>query len=162
MAGCFDYYAGLAEELDGRQDSPIDVSSSRQTGCTSEPCSGSSACRQAHVLVPAQLQLPRGLTARQSDRRAAACCQVGMEEFAVRVRREPLGVVALITPWNYPLLMATVRRGALTLLATWAAALLVWASSLRAHATGCTAPAHAITRCSPLIALSCRPSLRLL
>jgi hypothetical protein len=26
----------------------------------------------------------------------------------VAVRREPLGVVALITPWNYPLLMATV------------------------------------------------------
>lgn len=33
---------------------------------------------------------------------------VGMEEFRVAVRREPLGVVALITPWNYPLLMATV------------------------------------------------------
>lgn len=49
VAGCFDYYAGLAEELDGRQDAPIDV---------------------------------------------------GMEEFRVAVRREPLGVVALITPWN--------------------------------------------------------------
>lgn len=24
----------------------------------------------------------------------------------MRVRREPLGVVALVTPWNYPLLMA--------------------------------------------------------
>ncbi len=58
VAGCLEYYAGLAEKLDARQDSPIDV---------------------------------------------------GMEEFAVRVRREPLGVVALITPWNYPLLMATVR-----------------------------------------------------
>jgi hypothetical protein len=33
---------------------------------------------------------------------------VGMEEFSVKVRREPLGVVGLITPWNYPLLMATV------------------------------------------------------
>eukprot|EP00877_Chromochloris_zofingiensis_P013539 jgi/Chrzof1/8439/Cz03g10210.t1 len=32
---------------------------------------------------------------------------VGMEEFSVKVRREPLGVVGLITPWNYPLLMAT-------------------------------------------------------
>ena len=31
-----------------------------------------------------------------------------MAEFDVRVRREPLGVVGLITPWNYPLLMATV------------------------------------------------------
>lgn len=57
MAGCFDYYAGLAEKLDERQGTPIDV---------------------------------------------------GMEEFSVKVRREPLGVVALITPWNYPLLMATV------------------------------------------------------
>lgn len=56
VAGCFDYYAGLAEALDGRQYSPVDV---------------------------------------------------GMEEFRVAVRREPLGVVALITPWNYPLLMAT-------------------------------------------------------
>lgn len=56
VAGCFEYYAGLAEKLDERQNSPIDV---------------------------------------------------GMDDFRVRVRREPLGVVALITPWNYPLLMAT-------------------------------------------------------
>lgn len=49
VAGCFDYYAGLAEKLDDRQYSPIDV---------------------------------------------------GMDEFKVAVRREPLGVVALITPWN--------------------------------------------------------------
>ncbi|KAF8072370.1 ALDH10A8 [Scenedesmus sp. PABB004] len=56
VAGCFDFYAGLAEALDGQQDEAIDV---------------------------------------------------GMAEFAVRVRREPLGVVGLITPWNYPLLMAT-------------------------------------------------------
>jgi hypothetical protein len=58
VAGCFDYYAELAEKLDARQYSAIDV---------------------------------------------------GMEEFSVKVRREPLGVVGLITPWNYPLLMATVR-----------------------------------------------------
>jgi acyl-CoA reductase-like NAD-dependent aldehyde dehydrogenase len=58
VSGCFDYYAGLAEKLDERQYSPLDV---------------------------------------------------GMEEFEVKVRREPLGVVGLITPWNYPLLMATVR-----------------------------------------------------
>ncbi|KAG2484694.1 hypothetical protein HYH03_016523 [Edaphochlamys debaryana] len=32
---------------------------------------------------------------------------VGMKEFEVRVKREALGVVGLITPWNYPLLMAT-------------------------------------------------------
>lgn len=57
VATCFDYYAGLAEKLDGRQ------------------------CAEA--------------------------IDVGMAEFDVRVRREALGVVALITPWNYPLLMAT-------------------------------------------------------
>ncbi|KIZ01547.1 hypothetical protein MNEG_6416 [Monoraphidium neglectum] len=55
VAGCFEYYAGLAEKLDARQYSPIDV---------------------------------------------------GMDEFSVKVRREPLGVVGLVTPWNYPLLMA--------------------------------------------------------
>ena len=31
---------------------------------------------------------------------------VGDEEYAVRVRYEPCGVVALIVPFNYPLLMA--------------------------------------------------------
>uniref|UniRef100_A0A7R9YSN9 Aldehyde dehydrogenase domain-containing protein n=1 Tax=Chlamydomonas euryale TaxID=1486919 RepID=A0A7R9YSN9_9CHLO len=56
VASCFDYYAGLAEKLDGRQDAPIDV---------------------------------------------------GMDAFKTSVRRSALGVVALITPWNYPLLMAT-------------------------------------------------------
>jgi betaine-aldehyde dehydrogenase len=50
VATCFEYYAGLAEELDAKQGSPIDV---------------------------------------------------GMAEFEVRVMREPLGVVGLITPWNY-------------------------------------------------------------
>lgn len=59
VAGCFDYYAGLAEGLDASQDSPIDV---------------------------------------------------GSDDFKVRVRKEALGVVGLITPWNYPLLMATVRE----------------------------------------------------
>ena len=57
MAGCFEYYADLAEKLDQRQG-------------------------QA-------LQLP-------------------MEEFKGAIRREPLGVVGLITPWNYPMLMAAV------------------------------------------------------
>ncbi len=56
VATCFDYYAGLAEEMDARQGTPIDV---------------------------------------------------GMDEFKVRVFKEALGVVALITPWNYPLLMAS-------------------------------------------------------
>lgn len=55
VAGCFEYYAGLAEGLDGTQDVP--------------------------------LVLP-------------------MDTFECRIRKDPLGVVALITPWNYPLLMA--------------------------------------------------------
>ena len=54
VAGCFEYYAGLAEKLDSRQGASIDV---------------------------------------------------GHPDFEVKVRREPLGVLALITPWNYPLLL---------------------------------------------------------
>lgn len=57
-AGCFEYYADLAEKLDKNQWSHVDV---------------------------------------------------GTEDFKTEIRQEPLGVVALITPWNYPLLMAVVR-----------------------------------------------------
>ncbi|GAA0168476.1 dehydrogenase [Lithospermum erythrorhizon] len=56
VAGCFEYYADLAEGLDKKQMSPI--------------------------------TLP-------------------METFKCHVLREPIGVVGLITPWNYPLLIAT-------------------------------------------------------
>ncbi|CAN0900709.1 Aminoaldehyde dehydrogenase ALDH10A8, chloroplastic [Linum grandiflorum] len=56
VAGCFEYYADLAEGLDSKQKAPI--------------------------------SLP-------------------MDTFKSHVLQEPLGVVALITPWNYPLLMAT-------------------------------------------------------
>ncbi|KAL6549370.1 Betaine aldehyde dehydrogenase 2 [Orobanche hederae] len=56
VAGCFDYYADIAEVLDSKQKSPV--------------------C------------LP-------------------METFKCHVLREPIGVVGLITPWNYPMLMAT-------------------------------------------------------
>jgi acyl-CoA reductase-like NAD-dependent aldehyde dehydrogenase len=79
VAGCFDYYAELAEKLDARQYSAIDV---------------------------------------------------GMEEFSVKVRREPLGVVGLITPWNYPLLMATVR-----MLFLFVDASCVWGGVLQAQRT---------------------------
>jgi betaine-aldehyde dehydrogenase len=58
VIACFEYYAGLADGIDGKQDGPIDV---------------------------------------------------GMDDFRSRVRREPMGVVGLITPWNYPMLMAAVR-----------------------------------------------------
>ena len=59
VAACFEYYAGLAEKLDERQDQELDL---------------------------------------------------GEDGFTATLRREPLGAVALITPWNYPMLMATVRH----------------------------------------------------
>ena len=49
VAGCYEYYADLAEKLDSRQDEPIEVP---------------------------------------------------MEEFKTCLRREPLGVVGLISAWN--------------------------------------------------------------
>lgn len=42
------------------------------------------------------------------DTRQGEALQLPMEEFKGAIRREPMGVVALITPWNYPLLMAAV------------------------------------------------------
>eukprot|EP01024_Parvocaulis_polyphysoides_P053256 TRINITY_DN5298_c3_g1_i1.p1 TRINITY_DN5298_c3_g1~~TRINITY_DN5298_c3_g1_i1.p1 ORF type:complete len:508 (-),score=98.03 TRINITY_DN5298_c3_g1_i1:397-1920(-) len=56
VAGCFEYYADLAEKLDTQQNEQIDV---------------------------------------------------GMDEFKSKVQYQPLGAVALISPWNYPMLMAT-------------------------------------------------------
>ncbi|KAE9610054.1 putative betaine-aldehyde dehydrogenase [Lupinus albus] len=56
VAGCFNYYADLAENLDEKQKAPV--------------------------------SLP-------------------METFKSYVLKEPIGVVGLITPWNYPLLIAT-------------------------------------------------------
>ncbi|XP_013615474.1 PREDICTED: betaine aldehyde dehydrogenase 2, mitochondrial, partial [Brassica oleracea var. oleracea] len=55
VAGCFEYYADLAEGLDAKQKAP--------------------------------LSLP-------------------LDTFKGYVLKEPIGVVGLITPWNYPLLMA--------------------------------------------------------
>ncbi|CAG9464372.1 unnamed protein product [Pedinophyceae sp. YPF-701] len=54
-SACFEYYADLAERLDGEQYKPV--------------------------------ALP-------------------MKDFSCHLRKEPVGVVGLITPWNYPLLMA--------------------------------------------------------
>ncbi|KAL6181520.1 hypothetical protein ACLB2K_048175 [Fragaria x ananassa] len=56
VAGCFEYYADLADGLDKQQ--------------------------KVSIALP-------------------------METFKTHVLKEPIGVVALITPWNYPLLMAT-------------------------------------------------------
>ncbi|KAG1677120.1 hypothetical protein FOA52_000926 [Chlamydomonas sp. UWO 241] len=46
--------------------------------------------------------LAEGLDAKQGAR-----IDVGSSDFETSIIRGPLGVVALITPWNYPLLMAT-------------------------------------------------------
>nr|AFK43263.1 unknown [Medicago truncatula] len=56
VAGCFEFYADLAEKLDAKQKAPV--------------------------------SLP-------------------MNTFRSHVLKEPIGVVGLITPWNYPMLMAT-------------------------------------------------------
>lgn len=55
-AGCFEYYAGLAEELDNKQEEQIALSDGR---------------------------------------------------FTSKAVKEPIGVAGAITPWNYPLLMAS-------------------------------------------------------
>ena len=44
------------------------------------------------------------------DKRQGEALQLPMEEFKGAIRREPLGVVGLITPWNYPMLMAAVSK----------------------------------------------------
>lgn len=56
VANCFEFYAGLAEELDTKQWQGVDV---------------------------------------------------GDDGYLARMRHEPIGTVAAIVPWNYPLLMAT-------------------------------------------------------
>lgn len=38
--------------------------------------------------------------------------KVSDESFKTRVMREPLGVIAAITPWNYPLLMGVQKIAA--------------------------------------------------
>eukprot|EP01027_Heterolobosea_sp_BB2_P024622 GEZU01037138.1.p1 GENE.GEZU01037138.1~~GEZU01037138.1.p1 ORF type:complete len:496 (+),score=203.08 GEZU01037138.1:106-1593(+) len=59
-AGCFNYYADLAEELDKRQGQKV---------------------------------------------------QVPDQRFTVKIRYEPVGVVAAIIPWNYPIMMAAWKLG---------------------------------------------------
>lgn len=44
--------------------------------------------------------------AEQVEAEGEAAVDVGDARFACRVRKEPLGVVGAITPWNFPLLMA--------------------------------------------------------
>jgi betaine-aldehyde dehydrogenase len=45
--------------------------------------------------------------AEKLDERQDAPLELPMEQFKCNIRREAMGVVGLITPWNYPLLMAT-------------------------------------------------------
>jgi betaine-aldehyde dehydrogenase len=51
--------------------------------------------------------LARGLDARQG-----APLSVSDDDVRTRIRLEPVGVVAAVTPWNYPLLMATQKVAA--------------------------------------------------
>mmetsp|Transcript_22301 Transcript_22301/g.53498 ORF Transcript_22301/g.53498 Transcript_22301/m.53498 type:complete len:512 (-) Transcript_22301:193-1728(-) len=41
------------------------------------------------------------------DKKQGTAVDVGMEEFDTKLFYDPVGVCALITPWNYPMLMAT-------------------------------------------------------
>lgn len=50
--------------------------------------------------------------AEKLDKRQGESLQLPMAEFKGAIRREPMGVVALITPWNYPMLMAAVSCAA--------------------------------------------------
>eukprot|EP00960_Hanusia_phi_P077971 768762-Hanusia_phi.AAC.2 len=45
--------------------------------------------------------------AEKLEARQGKVVDVGMQEFSVKMFWEPVGVVGLIVPWNYPLLMAT-------------------------------------------------------
>lgn len=47
--------------------------------------------------------------AEKLDERQDQKVDVGEDDYLSSVRREPLGVVSAITPWNYPQLMAAVR-----------------------------------------------------
>jgi acyl-CoA reductase-like NAD-dependent aldehyde dehydrogenase len=38
---------------------------------------------------------------------ARTCIVAAAQGYLARLRREPIGVVAAVVPWNYPLLMAT-------------------------------------------------------
>jgi betaine-aldehyde dehydrogenase len=51
-------------------------------------------------------------TASDFDVAKGQAVDLGMDQFIGRVIKEPLGCVALITPWNYPLLVRT-KRGCL-------------------------------------------------
>jgi len=44
-------------------------------------------------------------TAAEFDAEKGQVVDLGMDEFRGRIIKEPLGCVALITPWNYPLLV---------------------------------------------------------
>ena len=107
------------------------------SGATRRPPSGSSRCckfadaieARADEFVDAEVEntgKPRGLTASEEippmvdqirffagaarvlDGRSAGEYMRGMTSF---IRREPIGVVGQVTPWNYPLLMATWKIG---------------------------------------------------
>lgn len=71
-------------------------------------CAGGKVGRRG-MAARAPALAARGRALRQA---ACACSHATLSCHGPRlpqIRREPLGVVGLVTPWNYPLLMATVR-----------------------------------------------------
>lgn len=131
MAGCFDYYAGLAEELDAKKERTLDVGS---TDFSVKVCDDCLLCcgKIAHVSFKSmqKLHVLRSQPCRAGKTGCMLYCTLAnhvlhmgepppvkcahftvfvlVQWECVQVRKEPLGVVALITPWNYPLLMAAV------------------------------------------------------
>jgi len=128
VAGCFDYYAALCEE----------------TFCVDGGGGGGGGGQTA----PAGAGAPVGPAAAadgESGQEKLEAVDVGTADFAVRVRREPLGVVGLVTPWNYPLLLAAGWKVAPALAAgccvvlkpSEVASLTCLALADVAHAAGC-------------------------
>ena len=63
-----------------------------------EDLSDGAACLQYYAQLALDVLGPEGDKLDRID--------VGSDDFRCGVLRQPVGVVALITPWNYPLLMA--------------------------------------------------------
>lgn len=85
VIACFEFYAGrVRPEL-----AVVRVYRSRAlTGDVLEPTPSQAAKLESAAVATTPIELPD-------------------QDYTCEVRKEPMGVVAAITPWNYPLLMAT-------------------------------------------------------